>query len=138
MVCFKGSQLNWACLTKEAFAIYMFVKKLTYNLEDADVILCSEYLPLWKVLEQNTLNLKVNRWLIEISPFQIEFQYIKEIRNILVDTMSHLISIDPSTEQEPELYGYEFGYYMFDELPPITTTILEIQHETDSERRHPI
>ena len=25
---FKGSQLNWAALTKEAFAIYSFIKKL--------------------------------------------------------------------------------------------------------------
>ena len=27
---FKGSQINWACLTKEAYAIYMSVKKLAY------------------------------------------------------------------------------------------------------------
>ena len=33
---FKGSQLNWAALTKEAYAIYMSVKKLTYYLEDSD------------------------------------------------------------------------------------------------------
>ena len=45
--------------------------------------------------------------------------------------MNHLIAIDPSTEQEPKPYGYEFSYYMFDELPPITATILENRHETD-------
>ena len=27
---FRGSQINWACLTKEAYAIYMSIKKLTY------------------------------------------------------------------------------------------------------------
>ena len=36
---FRGSQMNWACLTKEAYAIYMFIKKLTYYLEDADITL---------------------------------------------------------------------------------------------------
>ena len=36
---FKGSQINWACLTKEAYAIYMSVKKLAYYLEDADITL---------------------------------------------------------------------------------------------------
>ena len=36
---FKGSQLNWACLTKEAYAIYMSVRKLAYYLEDADITL---------------------------------------------------------------------------------------------------
>ena len=27
---FRGSQLNWACLTKEAYAIYITIKKLIY------------------------------------------------------------------------------------------------------------
>ena len=36
---FKGSQINWVCLTKEAYAIYMSVKKLAYYLEDADITL---------------------------------------------------------------------------------------------------
>ena len=45
---FRGSQINWATLTKEAFAIYSSVKKLTYYLEDADVMLRSDHLPLNK------------------------------------------------------------------------------------------
>ena len=36
---FRGSQMNWACLTKEAYAIYMSIKKLTCYLEDADITL---------------------------------------------------------------------------------------------------
>ena len=36
---FKGSQLNWACLTKEAYAIYMSIKKLDYYLVNADITL---------------------------------------------------------------------------------------------------
>ena len=32
---FRGSQLNWAALTKEAFAIYMSIKKLSFYLTDA-------------------------------------------------------------------------------------------------------
>ena len=43
---FKGSQLNWAALTKEAFAIYSSIKKLSYYLEDADIVLRSDHLPL--------------------------------------------------------------------------------------------
>ena len=34
---FKGAQLNWACLTKEAYAIYMSIKKLDYYLVDAEI-----------------------------------------------------------------------------------------------------
>ena len=59
---FKGSQLNWACLTKEAYAIYMSIKKLDYYLVDADIILRSDHLPLKKFLNKNTLNSKVNNW----------------------------------------------------------------------------
>ena len=51
---FRGSQINWACLTKEAYVIYMS-SKLTYYLEDADVTLRSDHLPLKKFLAKNTL-----------------------------------------------------------------------------------
>ena len=40
---FHGSQMNWACLTKEAYAIYMSIKKLAYYLEEADITLRSDH-----------------------------------------------------------------------------------------------
>ena len=122
---FRGSLLNWACLTKEAYTIYMSIKKLTYYLEDTDVTLRSDHLPLKKFLAKNTLNSKVNNWAIEISPFRITFEYIKGIKNILADTMSRLIEIDPQVQQEPEPEGYEFGYYFFDNLPNIEVIDIE-------------
>ena len=63
---FRGSQMNQACLTKEAYVIYMSIRKLTYYLENADVTLRSDHLPLRKFLAKNTLNSKVNNWAIEI------------------------------------------------------------------------
>ena len=51
---FRGSQLNWVCLTKEAYAIYMSIKKLAYYLEDAEVTLISDHLPLKKFLAKNS------------------------------------------------------------------------------------
>ena len=53
---FRGSQLNWAALTKEAFAIYMSVKKLSFYLTDAQILLRSDHKPLEKFLLKNTLN----------------------------------------------------------------------------------
>ena len=116
---FRGSQLNWATLTKEAYAIYMSIKKLTYYLEDADIVLRSDHLPLKKFLEKNTLNTKVNNWAIEISPYRIKFEYIKGIKNTLADTMSRLITIIPEIQPEPEPEGMEYGYYHFPQLEPI-------------------
>ena len=68
---FRGSQLNWAALTKEAYAIYMSVKKLAFYLTDADVLLKSDHLPLKKFLQKNTLNNKVNNWAMELEAFNI-------------------------------------------------------------------
>ena len=119
---FKGSQVNWASLTKEAYTIYMSVKKLSYYLQDADITLRSDHLPLKKFLSKNTLNTKVNNWAIEISPYRIQFEYIKGIKNTLADTMSRLIKITPEIELEPEPTGQEYGYEVFEELQPIETT----------------
>ena len=58
---FRGSQLNWAALTKEAYAIYMSVKKLAFYLTDADVLLkvttCLEKVFAEKHLEQQSQQL---------------------------------------------------------------------------------
>ena len=131
---FCGSQLNWACLTKEAYAIYMSIKKLAYYLEDADITLRSDHLPLKKFLAKNTLNSKVNNWAIEISPFRITFEYIKGIKNTLADTMSRLINIDPQIQQDSEPEGYEFGYYTFDTLPAIEVINIETTKETSNKK----
>ena len=64
------------------------------------------------------MNSKVNNWAVEISPFHITFEYIKGIKNTLADTMSRLIS---DTELPPEDQRCEYGYYLFDPLPPIGT-----------------
>ena len=99
---FKGSQLNWVALTKEAFAIYSSIKKLSYYLEGAEITLRSDHLPLKKFLQKNILNTKVNKWAVEISPYKIQFEYIKGIKNTLADTMSRLIKIDPEAKLCPE------------------------------------
>ena len=72
---FRGSQFNWAALMKEAFAIYMSVKKLSFHLTDAQILLRSDHKPLEKFLQKNTLNSKVNNWAMELEAFNIQFDY---------------------------------------------------------------
>ena len=55
---FRGSQLNWAALTKEAFAIYMSIKKLLFYLTDAQILLRSDHKPLEKFLLKKYAELK--------------------------------------------------------------------------------
>ena len=94
---FRGSQLNWAALMKEAFAIYMSVKKLLFYLTDAQILLRSDHKPLEKFLLKNTLHSKVNNWAMELVAFNIQFDYIKGSNSVLADTLSCLVTIDPDT-----------------------------------------
>ena len=123
---FRGSQLNWATLMKEAFAIYMSVKKLSFYLTDAKILLRSDHKPLEKFLLKNTLNSKVNNWVMELEAFNIQFDYIKRSNNILAHTLSCLVAIDPDTPLTPEGQGYEFGYAIFKEFPKVKTKMYEV------------
>ena len=118
---FRGSQLNWAALTKEAFTIYMSVKKQSFYLTDADILLKSDHLPLKKFLQKNTLNNKVNNWAMELEAFNIRFKHISGKANILADMLSHLVDIDPDTRLDPENARWEFGYHIFEPLPKLSS-----------------
>ena len=122
---FRGSQLNWAALTKEAYAIYMLVKKLSFYLDSAQITLRSYHLPLKKFLEKNTMNAKVNNWAVELESQNINFEFIAGTKNVLADTLSRLIEFDDSIKLQEEEPGYEFGYTPFEELPPASVTEIE-------------
>ena len=114
----------------------MSIKKLAYYLEDADITLRSDHLPLKKFLAKNTLNSKVNNWSIEILPFRTTFECIKGIKNTLADTMSRLIEIDPQIQQDSEPEGYEFEYYTFDTLPAMEVSHVEMTKQTSKEKEN--
>ena len=104
----------------------MSVKKLSFYLTDAQILLRSDHKPLEKFLLKNTLNSKVNNWAMELEAFNIQFDYIKGSNNILVDTLSRLTAIDPDTPLTPEGQGYEFGYAIFEEFPEVKTNTYEV------------
>ena len=107
---FKGPQLNWAALTKEAYAIYMVAGKLDYYLREAETTIRSDHLPLKSFLIKNTKNDKVNNWGVELaSKYILTFEYVKGIKNTLADTMSRLVILDPHIKLSREPEGYQFG-----------------------------
>ena len=120
---FRGSQLNWATLMKEAYAIYMSIKKLSFY--TAKITVRSDHLPLKKFLEKNTLNSKVNNWAVELESQNITFECIPGIRNTLADALSRLKEMDENIKLQPEEEGKEFGYFPFKELPPVMTQVVE-------------
>ena len=103
----------------------MSVKKLSFYIDTAKITVKSNHLPLKKFLEKNTLNSKVNNWAVELESQNITFEYIPGIWNTLADTLSRLIEMDENIKLLPEEEGKEFGYFPFEELPPVTTQVVE-------------
>ena len=97
----------------------MSIRKLSFYLTNADVLIRSDHLPLKKILRQNTMNTKVNNWAVELKSYNLKFEYIKGIKNTLTDTLSKLLEIDPDDALPAEPPSTEFGYNFFGELPPV-------------------
>ena len=113
---FRGSQLNWAALTKEAYAIYMAMRKLTFYITGHNIKVKSNHLLLKKFLEKKTLNAKVNNWAVELEQFKIELDWISGVKNTLADSLSRLLDMTPEAEPTHEPPGEEFGVACFEEL----------------------
>ena len=69
----------------------------------------------------------MNNWAVELESQDITFEYILGIRNTLADTLSRLIEMDEDIRPPPEEEGKEFGYFPFEELPPVTTKVIECE-----------
>ena len=104
-------------MTKEAYAVYMSVKKSTFYLTGYEITLRSDHLPPKTFLRKMTLNDTVNNWSTEIESFNINFVHISGKDNALADMLNRLIDIDPDLKQQPELKDHEFGKYCFETLP---------------------
>ena len=103
----------------------MSVKKLSFYINTVKITVKSDHLPLKTFLEKNTLNSKVNNWAVELESQNITFEYIPGIQNTLADTLSRLRELDEDIKLHPEEEGKEFGYFPFEELPPVTTQVIE-------------
>ena len=111
---FRGSQQNWAALTKEAYAIYMAIRKLSFYITDAEVTIKCDHLPLKKFLQKQTLNAKVNNWAVELEQFNLKLEWIQGVKNMLADSLSRLLDVDPEAKLQAEKEGHDFGTFCFE------------------------
>ena len=58
---------------------------------------------------------------MELEAFNIRFEHVSGKANILADTLSHLVDLDPDARLDPENAGWEFGYYIFESLPKLSS-----------------
>ena len=82
---------------------------------DADVIVRSDHLPLKKFLNKQTMNSRVNNWAVELEQFKLHLECIPGSRNLLADSLSHLIDVIPDAQQPDEPEDHEFGSDCFEE-----------------------
>ena len=113
---FRGSQQNWAALTKETYAIYMAIRKLSFYITDAEVTIKCDHLPLKKFLQKQILNAKVNNWAVELEQFNLKIEWIQGVKNTLADS---LLDVDPEAKLQAEKKGHEFGTFCFESVDEI-------------------
>ena len=119
---------------KEAYAIYMSVRRLSFYVMDVEVTIRSDHLPLKKFLNKQTMNSKVNNWAVELEQFRLHLEWIPGSRNLLADSLSHLLDIVPDAQKSKEPDDQEFGSYCFEELEPakvMETISMEVIELTD-------
>ena len=51
-----------------------------------------------------------------METFNIKFEHISGIKNMLADTLSRIIKVDPDVQSECEKEGYKFGYSCFERI----------------------
>ena len=117
---FRGSQQNWAALTKEAYAIYMAIRKLSFYITDAERTIKCNHLPLKKFLQKQTLNAKVNNWAVELEQFNTKLEWIQGVKNTLADSLSRLLDVDPEAKLQAEKEGHKFGMFCFKSVDEIS------------------
>ena len=103
-------------------------------MEDAEITLRSDHLPLKRFLQRNTLNTKVNNWTVEISPFKITFEYIKGIKNTLADTKITFVSKMAQQEEGRQL---DESIELADPLNKRIEEILKVKDEAPSLTSYP-
>ena len=64
------------------------------------------------------MNLKVNNWAVELEQFRVHLEWIPGTRNLLADSLSHLLDVVPDAQKTKEPDDHEFSSYCFEELEP--------------------
>ena len=89
---FTKTQCKWSTTEQEAFGVYYAIIKWNYYLQGADIIVHNDHKPLVHFLNGKNTNNKVNRWSLELTTYNITFEWISGAKNKAADCLSWLIS----------------------------------------------
>ena len=85
---FTDTQRRWSTPEQEAYGIYFAIKKWNYYLQGADIIVRNDHKPLAWFLNGKNENMKINRWGLELTSYNITFKWISGVKNKATDCLS--------------------------------------------------
>ncbi len=85
---FKGSQRNWAAISKEAFALVLAIRHWHVYLAGTSFVLNSDHNPLVHLRKQKDPTGKFARWISELEEYNYTVKYIRGKDNAKADLLS--------------------------------------------------
>ena len=86
------TQCKWSTTKQEAFGVYYAITNWNYYLQGADIIVRNDHKPLAQLLNDKNANNKVNRWSLELTTYNISFEWISGAKNKAADCLSRLVT----------------------------------------------
>ena len=88
---FTETQRKWSTTEQEAYGVYYTITKWNYYLQGADITVKNDHKPLTWFLNGKNANNKVNRWSLELTTYNITFEWISGAKNKAADCLSWLV-----------------------------------------------
>ena len=89
---FSETQCKWSTTEWESFGVYYTITKWNYYLQGANIIVQNDHKLLEQFLNGKNTNNKVNRWSLELTTYNITFEWISGAKNKAADCLSRLVS----------------------------------------------
>ena len=88
---FTETERKWSTTEQEAYGIYYAITKWNYYLQGPDIIVKNDHKSLAQFLNGKNANNKVNRWSLDLAPYNISFKWISGAKNKAADCLSRLV-----------------------------------------------
>ena len=98
---FTDTQQRWSTPEQEAYSIYFTIKKWNYYLQGADIIVRNDHKPLARFLNGKNKNMKITRWGLELTSYNIKFKWISGAKNKAADFLSRLLELPEKHQKNP-------------------------------------
>ena len=98
---FTDTQRRWSTPEQEVYGIYFTIKKWNYYLQEADIVVRNDHKPLAWFLNEKNENMKINRWGLELTSYNITFEWISGAKNKATDCLSQLVELPKKHQKNP-------------------------------------